>query len=226
MPVRMPLPPLPFLPKSRLSLATAAFLLAFAISGCESGNPPDQLARAVATGEKPVAMTGSASFFDGTLGVTATVSRGIGKGLDGDQGGHGSKGNAKASGRNGQQNATIKDLSDMESEDAMAYARAKMAVGSPLPPVTLHLRLTGNGPAPLGVEVIDFISDLGNFAVQPSTLTVPPGQTVEPEPMVSQLGVGSDDIPVTVTLRVAGRRETQVVHVRPIVAAPAAGGAR
>ena len=98
----------------------------------------------------------------------------------------------------------------------MAYLRAKAAVGSPMPPVTLNLQLGNLAKDTLSVEVLDFNSDLGNFAVHPSTLSLAPEQTSEPDPMISQLGVTSDSIPVKITLRLNGVKETKTVEVKSV----------
>ena len=91
-------------------------------------------------------------------------------------------------------------------------------------PVQLRLRLTNHGTEPVGVEVLDFNSSLGNFVVQPTKLTLPPNQSVEGEPMISQLGVPAvDEIPVTVRIRIGGKTgkvETQVLKLQLRADAP------
>jgi hypothetical protein len=98
--------------------------------------------------------------------------------------------------------------------------RSKMAVGSPLPPVTLHLILHNTSKETFSVTIIDFDSDLGNFAVHPDVLSLAPDQSAEPDSMVSQLGVGSDLIPVKVTLMKGGVRETKLVQVKALEVSP------
>jgi hypothetical protein len=85
-----------------------------------------------------------------------------------------------------------------------------------MPPVTLRLNLTDNAKdgAPLQIEVLDFESDLGNFALKPDRIALAPGQTGGPGAVVSRLGVTSDEIPVKVTLRLAGKKETQYIVLR------------
>jgi len=178
-------------------LALAAGLL-WGAAGCFHGTP-DELTSGVVSGAGPIAMAGTEPFFGGRVSVKVTVSRGIGKGLKGRGAG----------------------------EDRRAYAEndSRTFVGSPLPPVTLHLILTNTGPGPVKVELIDFISDLGNFAVDPDTLTLAPGQTAEPTPMVSELGVTADSIPFKVTLKAEGKKESKtvtavIVHDAPPPAGP------
>ena len=87
---------------------------------------------------------------------------------------------------------------------------------SNLPPIQLRLRLTNHGDTPADVEVIDFDSALGNFVVEPPMITVIPTESVEAEPMVSRLGVSTEEIPLTVKLHLDGRTEQQVLTLRVV----------
>jgi len=87
---------------------------------------------------------------------------------------------------------------------------------SNLPAAALRLRLTNHGDAPVSVEVIDFDSSLGDFVVEPAKLTLPPGQPIEAEPMISRLGVGEEEIPLTVKLHLGDRSEQQVLTLRKV----------
>ena len=89
-------------------------------------------------------------------------------------------------------------------------------LGSTMPPVTLRLNLTDNAKdgVPLQIEILDFESDLGNFALKPDRIALAPGQTGGPGAVVSRLGVTSDEIPVKVILRLAGKKETQSIVLR------------
>jgi hypothetical protein len=60
-------------------------------------------------------------------------------------------------------------------------------------------------------------SDLGNFAARPPKLTLAPGQTGTLDPMISQLGVTSDEIPVKVEIRHAGKKETKIIPVKSLI---------
>jgi hypothetical protein len=192
-------------PASRLALLTAASALGWALlgSGCVNWSS-DELTKAVVSGEKQVVMAGTGTYFGGLVSAKVTVGRGIGHGL------------GKGGGRRGGSEEERKTYSDYADTDQ------KVIMGAPLPPVTLHLVLTNSGPGPLSVTVDDFESDLGNFVVDPEVIALAPGQTAEPTPMVSQLGVSSDTIPFTVSLIVAGQKETRVIQVRDVVDAPAA----
>jgi hypothetical protein len=185
-----------------MALAAAALAVALSGTGCMHGNS-DEMTNAVVSGEKPVAMAGTDTFFGGIVGVKITLSRGIGHGLH--------KG---------------KDKGDYTYEK-YANNDNKQMLGSPLPPVTLHLILTNKGPNPVTVSMVDFDSDMGNFAIDPDTLTIAPGQSAEPTPMVSELGVSSDVLPFKVTLKYGAAKESRTIQVGLIpndadAAAPAA----
>jgi hypothetical protein len=189
-------------PVNRLTLAAAAVLaMALAGAGCMHGDN-DEMTNAVVSGEKPVAMEGHDLFFDGKVAVTVTLSRGIGRGL------------RKSKDRG---DYTYQKYADNES---------KQMLGSPLPPVTLHLILANRAPNSVTITMIDFDSDMGNFAIDPDTLTIGPGQTAEPTPMVSDLGVSADAMPFKVTLKYGIARETRSFPVAIIAADAAAPAAK
>jgi hypothetical protein len=178
-------------PVNRLTLALAAGALAVAVlgSGCMHGGN-DEMTNAVVSGEKPVAMAGSDVFFGGMVAVKVTLSRGIGHGL---RKGKGSK--------------------DDSTYEKYANNDSKQMLGSPLPPVTLHLILTNKSSNSVTISMLDFDSDMGNFAIDPETLTIGPGQTSEPTSMVSELGVNSDVIMFKVTLRYGATKESRTIPV-------------
>jgi len=189
-----------------LTISTTACLAAlFLGSGCASRDN-DEMTKGVISGERPVAMAGTGSFFGGTVASRITVSRGVGRGLKQGKGGEGGR---SAPG-------------DKGAYSAYANSDAKQMLGSPLPPVTLHLILANTGPDEVSVKILDFDSDLGNFVVDPDTVTIPPGRSAEPTPMVSQLGVSSDEIPFKVRLQLGKARESKTIVVRDI---PADSGA-
>jgi hypothetical protein len=85
----------------------------------------------------------------------------------------------------------------------------------------MHLKLENRTGQVVSVDIQEMNSDLGNFAVEPEILSLAAGQVSEPNPMISQLGVTSDNIPVKVTLRMNGRTESQVISVLSTVVPPA-----
>ena len=107
-----------------------------------------------------------------------------------------------------------------ENSQEAGEARSPVMRTSNEPPVQLQLRLTNHGDIPVEVEVLDFNSDLGNFAVQPRKIVLPPKESVEADPMTSRLGVPAvEEIPLTVRLRVDGKAESQILKLRPRTAA-------
>lgn len=198
-----------------LSVAASASVLALVGPGCAHNKQEDHMTQAVESGERPVAMAGSATYFGGKIVVRVTLARGIG---------HGYKRQKATLTTDNKGFDATRELAEQDranEEEARAayedYAHARVNIGVPLPPVTLHLILINTGDQPLTATVTDFNSDLGNFVVYPDTLVVPAGQTAEPTAMVSQLGVSSDEIPVTVAVRLGREKETHVVTLRNLL---------
>jgi len=90
--------------------------------------------------------------------------------------------------------------------------------------VSFHMRLVNHAPYPVEVEVTDFNSDLGDFVVEPEKMTLEPNESAEAEPMTSRLGVTSDAIPLTISVRYKGQAPTHQKEKQVLVlkAAPAA----
>lgn len=185
----------------------------------------------------PKPMDGQAAFFDGKIQVEAmlaksdaiwksaaggdpTRSRGGAGGFTAGMGGGGRRGGGRGmggEGGGGRREGTGVD--ERPTGAAGEGARGPAVRASDAPPVQLRLRLTNHGDASVDIDVLDFNSDLGNFAVQPTKITLSAGQTVEADPMISRLGVPAiEEIPITVRLRVGGKggkTETQIVKLRP-----------
>jgi hypothetical protein len=88
------------------------------------------------------------------------------------------------------------------------------------PGVELRLRLTNREAGQIVVEVLDFNSALGDFVVLPEKIVVRPGESVEAEPMVSRLGVGATEIPLTLRIRIEGKTDQQVLPLKVVEEAP------
>ena len=63
-----------------LSLAASGAALALLCGGCAHRQAQDHLTQAVESGERPVAMAGSETFFGGKIVARVTLARGIGHG--------------------------------------------------------------------------------------------------------------------------------------------------
>jgi hypothetical protein len=213
-------------------LAALAVSLTLA-AGCGSRPAPlDPMAEGLTAGEKPIAMRGEGVFLEGKLAATATVSRGFDRGVKSaanSQKDHDARRRGSRDDERGVSGVTdvynIGGESEEEQKEAMKeymrQALARRAAGSPMPPVTLRVKFENRGAEPVEIEVTEVNSDLGNFAVRPPKLTIAPGETGQLDPMISQLGVTNDEIPVKVVVRRAGKAETQMITVKTLVAPPA-----
>lgn len=218
---------------SHSPLNTTAFgvLALLLLAGCGTGRGPRDLmmeeAQAGTSVERPVAMKGETTFLGGKVGVVATVSRGFDRGTPGTRrrGGMDEEGGRR--GRRDDENPFTEvyniygDSEEEQKEAIKEYVRqamARRAAGSPMPPVTLRVELENRTEAPMEIEVTEVNSYLGNFAVRPPKLTIQPGAKGVLEPMISQLGVTSDEIPLKLEVRYAGKKESQVVPVKNIIA--------
>ena len=83
-------------------------------------------------------------------------------------------------------------------------------------PVMIHLRFTNRTDATVDLYINDFVSPLGNFAVRPEKLTLEPGQSLETEPMTSQLAGAFTEAMATLVLRVNGKVETKVLPLKQV----------
>jgi hypothetical protein len=229
----------------RVFTAVTTITAVLMMTGCGSNSVPRDLMLEEASKqqvERPVAMRGEGSFLEGKVTALATVSRGFDRGVTGAKGGRGGRGGRGAPGtREGEgiyedgrrrrddvgaftEVYNIGGYGDSEEEqkeameDYIRQARARRAAGSPMPPVTLRVLFENKGTEPLELEVTEVNSDLGNFAVRPPKLTIPPGEKAVLDPMISQLGVTSDEIPLKLSVRTGGKKEQQVVVVKNVLA--------
>lgn len=204
-----------------------------AMTGCSSQSVPRDLMMEEATRqsvERPVAMRGETTFLEGKVHALATVSRGFDRGtrsgprLRPGEGVYDENRRRRDDAGAFTEVYNIGGYGDSEEEqkeamqDYIRQARARRAAGSPMPPVTLRVLFENKGTEPLELEVTEVNSDLGNFAVRPPKLTIAPGEKGLLEPMISQLGVTSDEIPLKLAVRTGGKREQQVVVVKNIIA--------
>lgn len=205
------------------TLAVAGLALLF-IAGCASEeqesifNAPEHREH-----PRPMPLAGSGAYFAGTVGVEITVGameRPAGLGRPEGGGGEHWSGGRRHGGRRPSGN-------DYESSgDRPEGARTGPMMHRPMgAPEMIHLKITNHGPEKIVVEIADFVSPLGNFAVQPETLALDPGQSLETEPMSSQLAGPLAGVDATLVLRVAGKTEKQVIQLKtvtpPVPATPA-----
>lgn len=220
----------------RLSLVSSSLLLAAVLGapGCRSGHEPRDLMMEEAISnqkiERPVAMRGEGSFLEGKIAAVATITRGFDRGVRG-PGRRKGEDEFDLSGRKKRDDAgaftevyNIGGYGDSEEEqkeaiaEYMRLARARRAAGSPMPPVTLRVAFENKSAEPIELEVTEVNSYLGNFAVRPPKLMLAAGEKGVLEPMVSQLGVTSDEIQLKLEVRHGGKKEPQVVVVKNVIA--------
>jgi hypothetical protein len=204
---------MPSIHPARLSFSCAALTASLLLAGCESGpKVADEASVAAAKETPPPVMQAEANFFDGRILVEVNLGRGFRPRLV-------------------RRGARARDLGDPNSvryqesfareiaEDEAETIFIPRMTSSTLPPVALRLRLSNLGDVPLDVEILDCKSYLGDFAVRPEKITLAAGESGQPDAMVSLLGVSGQQIPVTLTLRVDGKTETQVATLTPVKAA-------
>lgn len=209
----------PFLPA--FAALTVLGLVALG-AGCKSTPiQRDMMRDALTAGEQPVAMRGEGSFLDGKIIAVATISRGFDRGMKRDL-------NDGQNGRRRKNDDVFGEVystgyGDSEDEQKEAIeeyyrmARAQRAAGSPMPPVTLRVAFENKTTDPMEIQITEVNSELGNFAVRPEKLTLAPGQAGKLDPMISQLGVTSDEIPLKVEVRSAGRKESKIFVVKNLI---------
>lgn len=177
------------------------------------------------------AMSGSELFANDRLLVEATIGRGFrpdgrggpgggggghgprGGGAGGFRGAGGPRGARGAGGEQGWRQRQDSNFSGGEGEMDRDEMRPRMQE-SRMPAVVIQLHATNRGTEPIDVSWVECNSAFGNFGVLPEKMTIAPGATAKTEHMRSLLGASGEDIPVTVTLRVAGKTEKKTITVR------------
>jgi hypothetical protein len=107
-------------------------------------------------------------------------------------------------------------------EDGRPASGQRLAMATNAPPVAIHLRFTNTGSVLVDLQIVDFLSPLGNFVVHPPQLKLEPGQSLEVEPMASRLGGDTTAAEVSLALRLEGTDESKKVILQPeAVAKPA-----
>ena len=162
-------------------------------------------------------MAAHESFFDGA--IIAHLTLGSDTGASGEAGDDSDKGGGRPSGgggrRGGGHGGMGRGMRQSGDQSAGASGAGSGSMhASAMPPAVLRLRLENTVATALEVEVRDLNSELGNFAVRPDKFTVMPGQSEEPDPMESLLGVDTYSLPVTITLRSGDRTETKVLTLQ------------
>ena len=222
----------------RAGWAPALMILLVLTAGCSSDPGPGRSSPAVARSKPPAPLAGQDTFFDGLILAEIHVGTDgmpeaapAGSGSSGGGEGHrrrgGGSGRMSVAGGTGGFGGNIAGgvpfgEGGRPSRDfggaPDAGPRPMMGGGRP---VMIHLRFTNLGTATVGLQIADFLSPLGNFVVRPEKLTLEPGQSLETEPMTSQLAGAFTEVTATLVLRLDGRVEKKSFPLKALPA-PAA----
>lgn len=157
-------------------------------------------------------MRGAQTYFDNQLIAHLTVSNGA-RGFGGPGGGGGGPMGGGGGRRGGPGTGGPGGGRGMSEEGQPPVRQIRVtSMGS----LVLYLALENQSKENLDVHVLEVNSVLGNFGVRPDHLLLAPGQTAEPDPMISSLGVNSAEITVNVTLKLGDKIEKHTIVVRAI----------
>ncbi len=197
-------------PPSRF-FAPVLAALALVLASC--GSPPEwphgHGGDGAAMPASPV-MSGQTTLAGGTLVAEATLGRGF-------SGAH-----IRPDGSRPERHMGPPERLPGPAEEAEARSRQRISMNHPppMPPVRLKLHFTNQGTEALDVLFEECSSSLGNFGISPERALLAPGQSFDPDAMTSLLGVTGEDIPVTITVRIKGKREQATLTLK--AAAPSA----
>ena len=210
-------------PWRRAGLAPAMMILLVLAAGCSSDPGPGRRGGPAGARAKPPApMAGQDTFFDGL--ILAEIHVGT-DGMpdaapDGSHDSGGSEGRRRRGGGSGRMSVAGGTggfggniTGGVPFGEGGRPSRDFGGAPGPRPmmgggrPVLIHLRFTNHGTAPVELHITDFLSPLGNFVVRPEKLTLEPGQSLETEPMTSQLAGAFTEVTATLVLRLDGRAE-------------------
>ncbi|MBK9989418.1 MAG: hypothetical protein IPP19_01465 [Verrucomicrobia bacterium] len=205
-------------PAPRIFLFAAAI---FSFTGCSDQPPkPNLRAEQMAAANAKPAMLAQDSYFDGKLLVEASLGQGFGaRGEHGGVPGDGYHGGVHHGGgmRGGPGGGPGGDMGGPGGEEMAGGRNSHLTLqASSLPPVALRLRLTNQSKENIVVTFVLCKSELGDFAVRPEKLTLAPGETIEPDPMRSSMGLTTSELVLEVSLRMAGVVEKKNLILKPV----------
>ncbi|HEY4301954.1 MAG TPA: hypothetical protein VGM73_13840 [Candidatus Didemnitutus sp.] len=207
--------------------AAAALLALLLITGCESDHPDQANRRPHLPPPPPLA--GQETFFNGQVLAEIKTGAGFGDagkpddatpstGNAGHHGGGGHMGGGRhGRGGGGGSSGDSSGGATIEQDEIANIRRAAAAGG---PPMLIHLRFTNHGPTHVDLSVVDFLSELGNFVVQPETVSLDPQQSVEVDPMTSRLVAEAGEANITLVLRSSTHTEKKTIALAPVPAPP------
>ncbi len=228
-------------PFRRLPVGLASIAITFAglAAGCSSEPKPGPAGEARITREPFTPIAGQEEFFSGQILAEIHVGTegmpdvkpgdpanhgggGDGRGRRGHGGGPGGQMNVAggAGGFGGNLSGAVPFGEGGRREGGPGGGPRFAGVGGGGRPVMIHLRFTNRTAETVTLVIADFVSPLGNFAVRPEKLLLEPGQSLETEPMTSQLAGASTETPATLVLRTGGKSEKKTLALKPVAPPP------
>ncbi len=228
-------PSLPSWMRAGFVPAALAFVLIFA--GCSSDPRPGSRGGAAPQRRKPTPMAGQETFFNTRILAQITVGldgvpdatapddrRGGGEGGGEGRGGRrrGGGGQMSIAGGGGGFGGNVSG--GMPFGGGGESHRGPGGEGGPRGgpgsgggrPVMIHLKFTNQGSESVTLRIDDFTSPLGNFVVRPDQLTLEPGQSLETEPMSSQLAAAYSEVDATLVLRLGSGSEKKTFRLKAV----------
>ena len=209
----------------RIFLAPLLLGIGLTVAGCGGGDEhPRHHNREAMGGGVPAAprevMHGTQSFFAGKIVVEARLTEGGGR--HGGPAGPGAGGPSEGDDQNGDEGGGGgRHHGHRGGGGGRGYLGGGGGMGeSNLPPVTLRLHITNTSDAPIEITFNGCDSALGNFVVVPEKMTVAAGQSIEPDPMRSLLGIPADEVPLELALAMPGKSVKKMVTLRLAQPAP------
>lgn len=221
-------------PCTRVRLLPVTMFILFFAAGCSSDPGPGRTGGPTGVRAKPLTpMGGQDTFFDGLIlaeihvgtdGMPEIVPDGSGPSGGGETRRRRSGGGGRMSVAGGTGGYGGNIAGGVPFGEGGRPSRDFGGAPDPRPmmgggrPVMIHLRFTNQGTAAVELQIVDFLSALGNFVVRPEKLTLEPCQALETEPMTSQLAGAFSEVTATLALRLGGRNEKKSF---PLKAVPA-----
>jgi len=221
-------------PKLTCTLIAAGLTGLVSLTGCGGPprhGPPLSEDRPEASAPRPTLLQGEQPFFGGRVLARLIVTRGFGHGAPGGPHGDGAPKHRPGGGGGGMMGGAggpppggmggggmggpPPGGGEMGGGESVPAQPRMMGASGPGLRVQLQLLDHGHLDAqPITIEILDFQSPLGDFALKPDRLALVPGQTASPDAVTSRVGIAAAEIPVQLTLRLAGEKEARTILLR------------
>ena len=225
-------------PKLTCTLLAAGLTGLVSLTGCGGPprhGPPMSEDRPESTAPRPTLLQGEQPFFGGRVLARLIVTRGFGHGAPGGPHGDGAPKHRPGGGGGGMMGGAggpppggmggrgmggpPPGGGEMGGGESVPAQPRMMGASGPGLRVQLQLLDHGHLDAqPITIEILDFQSPLGDFALKPDRLALVPGQTASPDAVTSRVGIAAAEIPVQLTLRLAGEKEARTILLCAVAA--------